>query len=557
MRNNRLVVAAGAAATSIVLVTLLGIPGSARGPSVTAAGATVAGLPAGGLDRSGLTALLSEALAQQPPRLVVKLGTRQVTLPAVDVGMSVDVPATVERALAATPPTRRRGGAATRPGTVPAVLSIDAAALDRTVNALAVRAAVPADHGDLRYDHGEITALAPRPGQSSSPQQIRTALLSMAGRLPWPRAVEMPVRAVPSPLSPADLEPPLRRAQQLLQQRPVLIAGARRVTVNPDLLGPALTVAAHDLGGVRRVDLALRATAGTTLATPLATQLSTSPTEPQLSAPSPQPALREQGTVSWRPRPVTVTLTAPGKPGQQVSARTVLAAISTLLPARAPDIARIPPARTVPASTDAQAQTVDAVLGTFTTPFSCCQPRVRNITLIARAVDGTLVGPGQTFSLNDVVGPRTRAKGYVPAPFILDGELSTDIGGGVSQFATTLLNATYFAGLRIDTHQPHSFYIGRYPPGREATVNYPTIDLKWTNTSGAPVLVRAATRNTSLTVTLYGRDDGRSVRSTTGPRTPVAGKDFRITVTRETAIPGQPVTRESWTTTYSRPPANE
>ena len=63
-----------------------------------------------------------------------------------------------------------------------------------------------------------------------------------------------------------------------------------------------------------------------------------------------------------------------------------------------------------------------------------------------------------------MAGPRTKAKGYQPAPFIADGEIVPDVGGGLSQFSTTMYNAAYFAGLRIDRHRPHSFYIDRYPP---------------------------------------------------------------------------------------------
>ncbi len=108
--------------------------------------------------------------------------------------------------------------------------------------------------------------------------------------------------------------------------------------------------------------------------------------------------------------------------------------------------------------------------------------------------------------------------------------------------------------MQLDRFQPHSFYISRYPAGREATVNFPGIDLKWTNNTGAAVLVRTATTGTSLTVSLYGSDDGRTVTAITGSRTPVRGRDFRITITRKVAVPGKPVRQESFRTTYNKPP---
>jgi hypothetical protein len=140
---------------------------------------------------------------------------------------------------------------------------------------------------------------------------------------------------------------------------------------------------------------------------------------------------------------------------------------------------------------------------------------------------------------------------------VLDGKLSTDIGGGVSQFATTTLNAAFFAGLRLDRHQAHSFYISRYPAGREATVNYLGIDLRWTNTTAAPVLVRASTGPTSLTVALYGQGDGRIVDAVSGPRRPLPGRDFQITVSRIVRVPGQPVRRDSYTTFYDKAPKDD
>jgi vancomycin resistance protein YoaR len=98
---------------------------------------------------------------------------------------------------------------------------------------------------------------------------------------------------------------------------------------------------------------------------------------------------------------------------------------------------------------------------------------VTNIHRIADIVDGHVVRPGETFSLNGFVGRRDRARGFVPAPVILNGRFVDDVGGGVSQFATTLFNAVFFGGLQDLTHTPHIYYISRYPAGRGATVSFP------------------------------------------------------------------------------------
>ena len=117
-----------------------------------------------------------------------------------------------------------------------------------------------------------------------------------------------------------------------------------------------------------------------------------------------------------------------------------------------------------------------------------------NIHKIADTVDGAIVKPGATFSLNGYVGPRTVEKGYVLAPMIFDGEFRDDVGGGVSQFATTMYNAIFFGGYRFGTHKAHSYYISRYPAGREATVSWQHPDLSFTNNSSAGILSRPRTR---------------------------------------------------------------
>ncbi len=103
-----------------------------------------------------------------------------------------------------------------------------------------------------------------------------------------------------------------------------------------------------------------------------------------------------------------------------------------------------------------------------TTHHACCQPRVTNIHLIADIVRGHVIQPGETFSVNGFVGQRTAARGFVDAPVIYNATEDHDIGGGVSQFATTMFNASFFSGLDLVSYQSHSLYLSRYPRGREA-----------------------------------------------------------------------------------------
>lgn len=152
----------------------------------------------------------------------------------------------------------------------------------------------------------------------------------------------------------------------------------------------------------------------------------------------------------------------------------------------------------------AQAATFDEVVGSFSTGgYSATSGH--NISLTAQSVNGAIVAPGEVFSLNGFTGPRGTAQGYVEGGIILDGRADTAVGGGISQFATTLYNAAYFAGMEDVASTPHSYYISRYPAGREATVYEGAIDLQFRNTSDYPVRIEAGMGGGELTVRLVGQ----------------------------------------------------
>ncbi len=160
-------------------------------------------------------------------------------------------------------------------------------------------------------------------------------------------------------------------------------------------------------------------------------------------------------------------------------------------------------------------------LSTFSTRYQSGKPRVKNIQRIAALTDGVIVLPEQTFSLNQHVGMRTIQRGFVMAPGIEDGDMRDSVGGGVSQFATTLYNAVLRAGFEIEESQAHSYWFDRYPMGHEATLSFPKPDLAWKNDSTTPVLITARTTDRSVTVTLWGSSDGRRVSYGIGPRTDI------------------------------------
>jgi vancomycin resistance protein YoaR len=155
---------------------------------------------------------------------------------------------------------------------------------------------------------------------------------------------------------------------------------------------------------------------------------------------------------------------------------------------------------------------IQHLVAQFTTYHDCCQDRVLNIHTMADAVDKTIVLSGATFSLNDHVGERTVEKGYLPAGTIIAGELEDTIGGGVSQFTTTLYNAVFWGGYEDVEHKPHSYYFSRYPEGVEATLNWRSPDLKFRNNTESAILINTLYTDTSITVRIFGENDGRTLK---------------------------------------------
>ena len=191
-------------------------------------------------------------------------------------------------------------------------------------------------------------------------------------------------------------------------------------------------------------------------------------------------------------------------------------------------------------------------VSSFTTYHPCCQSRVRNIQLLADEIRGSIVMPGEVFSINETAGQRTLAEGYVRAGAIINGRVeccdsAVNIGGGTSQFATTFYNAVFFGCYEDVFHQPHSLYFSRYPFVREATLGFPAPDVKFRNDSDAIVYVDTTYTSGSITVTFYGNNGGRTCTSERDGNT----------ITRVMEWPDGSVTTESWTWFYREPREDE
>ena len=177
-------------------------------------------------------------------------------------------------------------------------------------------------------------------------------------------------------------------------------------------------------------------------------------------------------------------------------------------------VERADPDRT---ANEARAMHITGLVSAYQTFYGGDPNRIHNVQLVSHLVDRHLIAPNETFSFNGTTGERTAEKGFREAPVIINGELQTGLGGGVCQVSTTVFNAAYEAGLRIVSRTNHALYISHYPQGRDATVNYPDVDLKFVNDTGHWLLLRTYVGPSSLTVALYGTPVHRRVVSDTRP----------------------------------------
>jgi vancomycin resistance protein YoaR len=179
-------------------------------------------------------------------------------------------------------------------------------------------------------------------------------------------------------------------------------------------------------------------------------------------------------------------------------------------------------------------------MSSFTVHFEPAEYRTKNIGRAVELINGSVVMPDETWSFNRTVGERTEANGFMDGIIILDDKFTKASGGGVSSVATTVYNALFFAGLKPVEHGAHSFYIERYPEGREATVAWGSLDLRFTNDSGKAVYIQAESTDTSVTVSFLGTRKYDEIKSVTGPRTEVKKPEKQVSDDKE-CVPQTPL----------------
>ncbi len=207
----------------------------------------------------------------------------------------------------------------------------------------------------------------------------------------------------------------------------------------------------------------------------------------------------------------------PARDGLEVNVPQAARAILRAATSPTNRVARLNIVRAAPerSTAEALAMGIDRRMSSYKTYYSGTSDRITNLQLGVRALDGTLLPPGGTFSLNDAIGERTLERGFRPAPVIIGNEYAEEVGGGTSQVATTVFNAAWEAGLRITERHPHSLYISRYQLGRDATVYWPSLDLKFVNDTKSWVLVKGFAESDGISVAVYGGETRRIESSAT------------------------------------------
>lgn len=160
---------------------------------------------------------------------------------------------------------------------------------------------------------------------------------------------------------------------------------------------------------------------------------------------------------------------------------------------------------------------VKELMSSYTQHFPAAAYRSQNIGQAAAYINGTLLMPGETYSMNDTIKERTEANGYTSGWIIGQGGVFRyEPGGGVSTATTAMFNGAWFAGLQFKEWRAHSIFISRYPAGREATVSWGSLDMRFRNQYDTAVFITTRMTKTSVSVYFWGTKHWDEVGSESG-----------------------------------------
>ncbi|MBZ2196525.1 VanW family protein [Occultella gossypii] len=518
------------------------VPGDTR-----VAGVDISGLP---VDEAVRT--LDEGLAEaRTVPVPVHFGDVSGELDPTTAGLDVDTEATVARITGFTLDPRVVLGHVFGLGDQPAVSAIDEAALDGAVEALAGSLDVPPTEGVIEFVDGAPVVTEPADGTSLDVEGASELLADewLTGQRP----LELPSDAV-SPMVDSDVI-----ATAMSEQVEPMLSGPVTVALNdttaelaPAEIASAATMAMDDASG--SLVLALDGAVLADLVTAKVPSIGEAPQDAQI-------VLGDNGPT------IVPAVTGTGLDPAALAEGVRAAAVNTDPAARTATL-ELTQTEAEFSTADAEALGVTEVIGTFATPYPYDPTRTENLVAGTAHINGTLVLPGEQFSLLDALRPITAANGYTVSGVVVNGFEGEAIGGGLSQVSTTSFNAGFEAGLTDVTHQPHSRWFSRYPEGREATVYDPSIDMVWENNTGYGVLIQAYVTDSEVVVTLWGTDvfdvsivtGGRyaftspqTVYNTSANCIPERGgsNGFSVDVTRTVTRDGEVVTDDTYSHRYS------
>ncbi|MFI6507377.1 VanW family protein [Streptosporangium sp. NPDC050855] len=457
-------------------------------PAVVMSGKVLPGTTVRGVDIGGLTVTeaadeLRERLsAAASEEMTLLAAGKRFTLDPDKAGLEFDVVATINQAPSGFPSPGQVWRALTGTTELDPEVSSDRETLNGAVDDLARKIDLKVREGSVTFKGVEPVVVTPRDGRElereAAAAAIEDAFLGPA------REVRLPVSVIKPKASAAAVRKAAAGASRALSGPVTLTSSGRQVLLPVETLAAHLSFEPDASGDMRPVFDAGSAVASV---------------EKGLIDPATAPRDPTFRIVGGEPRLV------PGRKGKGIDDERLATDVAEMV--RRDGDRTIPVALTTvqPRMSDAEARGlgIKERISQFTTFYDCCPPRVTNIKTIARLLDGYLVKPGETFSLNEIVGRRDTARGFVPAPMIEGGRLVDSVGGGISQFATTMYNAVFFGGLEDVQHVAHEFYIPRYPAGRESTVSWPQPDFRWKNDSPYGVLVKTSADDRGVTVAFW------------------------------------------------------
>jgi vancomycin resistance protein YoaR len=491
-------------AVVILAVALLIGLAFAGSPAELAAGTQVAGVDVGGMTQSQAIAKLEEkfeSVSGEPIEFLA--GGTSFSYAANQLGVEPDWRAAVAAAA------RSNGGFAPLRGfrrlhtrffgaeVLPPV-AVSNAALEYALDQISEQVDTESRSAALARRGLRIVVVPDRAGTRLEREPAAETLVRTLGSIDRTGgAVALPVRSTVPPATAQMLAPAARRAR-IAVSGPVFLRGERRSWRLPRTRIAELLSLPRDgatrlaIGGPRANDY-FRALAGRVDHPPMDADFA-------VSADSVRVVPARAGTVLDIPATARALLRAAMSPANRVARLTVVEAS---------------PARS---TAEAHAMGIEHRMGSYKTYNSGTWDRITNLRLGVTLLDGTLVRPGDTFSLNAAIGERTAERGFRPAPVIIGTEYAEEVGGGTSQVATTAFNAAWEAGLDITERNPHALYISRYPLGRDATVYWPSLDLKFRNDTEDWVLVKGFVESDGIRIAIYGGEQ-RRVESSPGTMT--------------------------------------